>query len=364
MSSGYHPLITAKPSLLSRYETLRRKEYERLTALLDTLGHIDGLPPDQLDQARDALFHADHPFLVVLIGPFNSGKSSIINALIGERVLDVGATPTTSKIAILRHGEDVQRLQSGEVETVFYPAPLLERVSLVDTPGLESVFTAHDEVTRRFLHRADVVLLVMLATQAMSASNVEYLQSLRAYGKRMIMVINQIDAVEPEEQKPLRDFVADQSKLGLGFVPPIWMVSSRQAAEATQSQPRNEELWKASGFDEIERFLDETVSDAARVRQKLETSLQIARNVITVGVAKVREQQNALADYRRSVQNVKGQMDAATREQESTARQTIQEVSQTFAESIRRGREAIHDIFQVSRAVALAIGGITELGDY
>jgi hypothetical protein len=83
--------------------------------------------------------------------------------------------------------------------------------------------------------------------------------------------------------------------------------------------------------------------------------------VITVAVAKVREQQNALADYRRSVQNVKGQMDAATREQEITTRQTIQEVSQTFAESIRRGREAIHDIFQLSRVVALAIGGIMEL---
>src|SRR5689334_10544220 len=210
-----------------------------------------------MDQARDALFHADHPFLIVLVGAFNAGKSSIINALIGQPVLDVGATPTTTKIAILRHGPDVQRLQAGEVETVFNPSPLLERVSLVDTPGLESIFKQHDQVTQRFLHRADIVLLVMPATQAMSAHNVEYMQSLRTYGKRVIVVINQIDALDAEEQKTLKEFVAEQSKLNLGFVPPIWMVSAKLALEAQQTAPRNGEIWQASGFEQVEQYINE-----------------------------------------------------------------------------------------------------------
>src|SRR5512140_976710 len=179
------PLIVDKPSLLARYEALRRKEFDSLTSLLDTLGKIDGLPADQMNQARDALFHADHPFLIALIGAFNTGKSSLINALIGKSILDVGAIPTTTKIAILRHGPSIQRSQSGDVATIFYPAPLLEQVSLVDTPGLASVVKTHGEVTRRVLHRADLVLMVMMATQAMSASDVEYLRSLRAYGKRV-----------------------------------------------------------------------------------------------------------------------------------------------------------------------------------
>jgi len=353
-------VILDKPSLLARYEIFRRKEFERLTALLDTLGQIDGLPADQMDQARDALFHADHPFLIVLIGAFNTGKSSIINALVGEPILSVGATPTTQKIAILRHGTTVQRSQAGEVETIFHPAPLLEQVSLVDTPGLESIYKAHDEVTRRFLHRADIVLMVMMATQAMSASNVEYLQSLRAYGKRVIIVINQIDAVDPEEQTALKTFVADRSKISLGFVPEVWMVSARQAWEAEQAQPRNEELWKASGFDQIEQFIREALGDSARVRQKLETPLQIARNVLMVASGQVRDQQNALADYRRSAQNVRSQMDTATREQQTTVRDALREIDETFAEAARRGREAIHDIFEWSQVFRLGVSGVTE----
>jgi small GTP-binding protein len=355
------PLFTTKSSLLTRYEALRRKEYERLTALLDTLGKVDGMPAEQMDQARDALFHTDHPYLVVMVGAFNTGKSSMINALIGEPVLEVGATPTTSKIAILRHGPALQRLQAGEAETVFYPNALLEQISLVDTPGLDSVFTAHDEVTRKFLHRADMVLFVMLATQAMSATNVEYLQSLRAYGKRVIVVVNQIDTVDADEQKTIKDFVAEQCKQTLGFVPPIWLISAKQAIEARKSEPRNDELWQTSGFEQVAQYINEALGDLARVRQKLETPLQIARNVATTATALVREQQNAMAEYRRSAQNVKAQVDLAVREQQAIVRQTIEDISRTFAEAIRRGREAIHDIFQFSKILVMTFGGVTEL---
>jgi len=75
-----------------------------------------------MEQARDALFHAHHPFLVVMVGPFGSGKSSMINALLGQNVLDVGPIPTTDHIVILRRGADLQRTRAGDVETVFFPS--------------------------------------------------------------------------------------------------------------------------------------------------------------------------------------------------------------------------------------------------
>jgi small GTP-binding protein len=353
--------VAEKPSLLTRYENLRRKEFEQLTGLLDTLGKVDGLPEDQMEQARDALFHTDHPYLIVLVGAFNTGKSSLINALIGEPVLGVGATPTTTKIAILRHGPAAQRMNAGQVDTIFHPSPLLERVSLVDTPGLDSVFKGHDEITRRFLHRADIVLLVMMATQAMSASNVNYLQSLRDYGKRIIVVVNQIDLLEPEEQATIRDFVAEQGKTQLGITPEVWMLSARRALEAYKTTPRDEALWTESGFAQVETFINKVLSDSERVRQKLETPLQIVRNVMGAAMVQVRQQQDSLAEYRRSAENVKGQIDASLREQETTVRTILEEIDKTFAESIRRGREAIHEVFQWSKALSLALSGLLEL---
>lgn len=350
-----------KPSLLTRYETLRRKEFETLTGLVDALGKVDGLPAEQMDQARDALFHADHPYLIVLMGAFNTGKSSIINALIGEPVLGVGPTPTTDRIVILRQGPSVQRIASGDTDTIFHPSPLLERVSLVDTPGLDSVFKGHDETTNKFLHRADIVLLVMLATQAMSQSNVEYLQSLRAYGKRIIIVVNQIDVLDSDERATLKDFVAQQAKTQLSSTPEVWMVSAKLALEANQKHPRDAALWDASGFAQIESFITSALGDAARVRQKLETPLQIVRNVSSVALAQVREKQNALTGYRKSAQNVRAQMEQAGREQGNTVTQTMAEIDSAFAETITRGQAAIRDMFQLSRAFGLVAGGLLEL---
>lgn len=348
-------------TLLTRYDNLRRKQREALIAMVDTLGKVDGLSDDQLAQGRDALFHADHPYLVTMVGAFNSGKSSLINALLGTSVLPIGATPTTQRIAIIRYGETTQTISGGEAETILHPSPLLQRVSFVDTPGLESIYKEHDETTRKFLHRADLVMLIMLATQAMSASSIQQIQSLRAYGKRLIICINQIDLLEPDEREAVRKFVAEQGKLSLGETPTVWLLSAKWAMAAQQSSPRDEMLWNESGFAQIEAYYNHALSDAERVRQKLETPLQIMRNVISVANAQVAKQQDTLAEYRRSAANVRGQIDTAIREQEAAVRAIEHEISGYFNEAARRGQLAIKDVFQWSKALALIGGGIGEI---
>ncbi len=353
-----------RPSLLSRYETLRRKEFETLTGLVETLGKVDGLPADQMDQARDALFHADHPFLIVLVGAFNTGKSSIINALLGEPVLGVGPTPTTDRIVTVRQGPSLQRIASGDADTIFHPSHLLDQVSLVDTPGLDSIFKGHDETTRHFLHRADLVMLVMLATQAMSQSNLDYLSALRDYGKRIVLVVNQIDLLDPDEQVTLKAFVAQQGQTILsttGVTPDVWMVSAKLAAQANAVEPRDPALWDASGFAQIEHFITTALSDAARVRGKLETPLQIVRNVLTNALTQVRDEQNALVDYRKSAQNVRAQMEQSAVEQNTAVAETTGELAALFADTESRGTSAIREMFQWSRAANMAAGGLLEL---
>lgn len=347
--------------LLSQYEAVRRQEHEQITALLDTLARVDDLPASQMEQVRDALFHANHPFLMVMVGPFGSGKSSIINALLGEAILDVGPIPTTDHIVILRRGADLQRTRAGDVETVFHPSPLLEHLSLVDTPGLESVFRTHDEVTRRFLHRADVVLLVMIATQVLSASNLEYLQALRAYGKRVIVVVNQVDLLDEAEREQVRDFVQEQSRLHLGMESPVWLVSARDAFAAQQEQPRDEILWDASGFAEIEAYIRETLGDVERLRQKLETPVQICQNVTKDALSRVQEQQTALDAHRKTLDNIAAQIEQGRREQQKTVEDGLAEIGHTWDEAAARGSEAIGEMFQFSRGIGLFFSGLGEI---
>jgi len=345
------------------YETIRRREYELITRLLELLPKIDTIGEDKVAQVRDALFHADHPFLMVFVGPFSSGKSSLINALVSDDdLLAVGPVPTTDRISILRWGEDIQRMDSGgAVETVFCPAPMLEKVSFVDTPGLESVFQQHEALTRGFLHRSDVVMLVMLATQAMTQRNLEYIQHLRQYGKKVIILINQADLLSEEEAETVRNYVLEQSQDLLKFRPEVWLVSAKLGLAARRAEPFDEALWLESGLFQIEDYIDDQLGDVDRMRQKLQTPLLISQNVHGVALEAVKANQAVLDKYQSISDNVEQQLAAYKREQDKIVRELNEEIALKFTEATRRSGAAIRDVFQLSRVLDLLGRGIFDL---
>lgn len=349
--------------LATEYEVIRRREYELITDLLEIVPKIDGLGEERVSQMRDALFHADHPYLIVLMGPYNAGKSSIINALLGTPdLLPVGPTPTTDRITILRYGEQSSRSRSGDVDTVFYPSPLLQKVSFVDTPGLESVFREHEEITRRFLHRSDTVMLVMMATQAMTQHNLDYIKILKEYGKQVILILNQVDLLTPEERETVRQYVADQARGELGKNPEVWLVSSRMAIEARHADGTvDEEKWAASNIKQIENYVDNQLGDVPRLRQKLQTPLNIAQSVHGEALTLVRGSQSALDHYQGIAQNVEQQLSVFRRESEKVVTQTTDDIKAKFEQAGKNGGEAIREQFQFSRALGSIFRGLAEL---
>jgi len=347
--------------LLQKYTAAQQDEHEVITTLIETLTKVDDLPNDQIQQVRDALFHTDFPFLLAMVGPFSAGKSSIINALVGEAILDVGPIPTTDHIHILRYGNEKQESRVGETTTVFNPNPLLEGLSFVDTPGLESVFEKHDSITRKFLHRADLVLLVMVSTHVLSSSNLDFLQELKQYGKRVILVINQIDLLEAADREAVKQFALEQSRLHMGMELTIWMVSAKQALEAQRQDPRDEILYDESGFAEIEEYLKESLNDKLRIQQKLETALQIATNVRGSAVKLIADNAQTLTEHKKTLQNIESQIDEATRAQQRNVDEGLAEIKGHWEVTTERGDEAIQELFQFSRAFGQTFVGIFEL---
>ncbi len=355
-------LFAPTPDILVAYDDLRRRENTALLRLVDTLPRVDGLEPELMAQARDAVFHSDHPFLLTLIGPFGVGKSSLINALLGDEILVTGPVPTTSQVAILRYGEAFEKAGAQDgVETIFHPAPLLRQISLVDTPGLESVFAQHSERTDAFLHRSDWVVLVMLATQALSASNLKYLETLKSYGKHVLVVVNQVDLLDDEQQATVRDFVVEQSSLHLGTEPDVFLVSARQGLAARRANPPDAVAWQASGMAAFEDYLTGALDDRERLRQKLQTPLQIARNVLTKAQTAVKRQQQALDRHRSVQENIDAQIGVARQQQESLVEASLSQVAGVFAEASMRGEDAIRELFQPTRALGQFTAGLGEL---
>jgi GTP-binding protein EngB required for normal cell division len=269
-------LLRRRSFLSDREQDLRAREQEllgRLARALEAFG--PDVQPADLQRFREATEQLAGLFLLVIAGEFNSGKSSFINALLGERVLPEGVTPTTDRINLLRHGPEVSEhaLEAYLLERT-HPAELLRELSVVDTPGTNAVVRRHEELTRDFVPRADLVLFVTSADRPFSESEREFLERIREWGKKIVFIVNKIDILAgPADREEVLTYVRENATTLLGETPQVFPVSARQAVEARTMA--NTELWEQSGFDAVEEYLLKTLDQEERIRLKLLNPLNV-----------------------------------------------------------------------------------------
>jgi GTP-binding protein EngB required for normal cell division len=269
-------LLRRRSFLSDREQDLRAREQEllgRLARALEAFG--PDVEPSDLKRFREATDQLAGLFLLVIAGEFNSGKSSFINALLGERVLPEGVTPTTDRINLLHHGPEVTEhaVEAFLLERT-HPAELLRELSVVDTPGTNAVIRRHEELTRDFVPRADLVLFVTSADRPFSESEREFLERIREWGKKIVFIVNKIDILAGDaERAEVLAYVRDNAAALLGEAPQVFPVSARRAVEARASGDTG--LWEQSGFDAVEEYLLKTLDQEERIRLKLLNPLNV-----------------------------------------------------------------------------------------
>jgi len=179
---------------------------------------------------RQAIQDLEGPFLLVVAGEFNSGKSSLLNALLGRELLREGVTPTTDRIQWIAYADEAgsKALEPGLV-VLYLPHPLLRDVHLVDTPGTNAVIEHHQILTERFLPRADLILFTTSADRPFTASERDFLELIKGWGKKVVLVVNKLDLLAPEEAEEVLAYVREQAARVLGLEPPVFGVSARKA---------------------------------------------------------------------------------------------------------------------------------------
>jgi predicted GTPase len=153
-----------------RREALVGRERELLGRLISFLRDF-GAPREDVELVGRALADLEEMFLLVIVGEFNSGKSAFVNALLGADIAEEGVTPTTDRITVLRHAEEpVQRGRKDGVFEKGCPNEFLREISIVDTPGTNAIIRHHEELSRGFVPRSDLVLFVTSARSSDGSS--------------------------------------------------------------------------------------------------------------------------------------------------------------------------------------------------
>jgi small GTP-binding protein len=251
--------------------------------LADVRGHLGelrdvlvGLPAGEADLAAlvTSIRQLDELFLMVVVGEFNAGKSAFVNALLGTRVFEEGVTPTTARIQVLRHGPAIHSEDdaSGTL-VVTAPVALLRDLQLVDTPGTNAIHREHERLTREFVPRADLVLFVTSADRPFTESERAFLETIRDWGKKIVVLVNKADIFESEpDLSQVLAFVDQASRQLFGTATPQFAISARRAWRAKHGEP---EEWAASGFGPLETWLRDTLDDEERFRLKLANPLGV-----------------------------------------------------------------------------------------
>lgn len=276
--------------------------------LLSTARDIREVRLPKLDEER---------FALVVLGEFNHGKSTFINALLGEALLPVGITPTTAVLGHIRHGKKlkaeavyengtrvpIEAARLGDWLTaggegnrpatggndalafvdIVHPSPFLaDNVTVVDTPGVNDLNEQRADITYGYIPRADAALFLLDAGQILTASERQFLEEriLRSSRERLVFVVTKADLLDDKELDEALRFARERL---VTIVPeaPIFAVSAKRAlagdAVGSRMEPLHAYLRKTLGGERRRLLLDHALGDATRLAAFVRQSLGMRR---------------------------------------------------------------------------------------
>lgn len=288
-------------------EMEERKEYQELNEKIDA---VLSLPQEVVAEESRAELHRlkqaiqQDVFSIVVLGEFSRGKSTFVNALMGEPLLPMDVLPETAVIQVLHYAEKpgveiVYRngvVKQGEADRDFlkrfsvraqqdaaddveylrigYPSSFLQyQVVVVDTPGVSDMDEQRAEVTYGFLPQADMVLFLLDASSPLKKTEKEFLEKrvLPQGIRKIVFLANKFDHLDEEEvdeeeyldklrMRLKKAFGGDEGQPGLRDIE-LFPLSAWQALKGGAAE-------KCSGMAELRAYLDQA-AEGQRMTIKL-----------------------------------------------------------------------------------------------
>ena len=332
-------------------DELLKEERRVLGRLRMALAKFDAAP-DQQAALEKSIEQLDELFLLVIVGEFNAGKSAFINALAGSRVVEEGVTPTTAQINVLQYGDTATRqVREPALHVITAPVALLRDIHIVDTPGTNAINREHERITAEFVPRSDLVLFVTSADRPFTETERAFLEQIRGWGKKVVVVINKVDILDGQGQvAEVTAFVAKSAQELLGFSPDIFPVSAKLALRGKQGDAS---AWPASRFEPLERYIESTLDAPGRIRLKLLNPLGVASSLADKHAAVVRERLGLLKEDFATLDDVERQLSVYQQDLTRDLELRMADIDRILLQMERRGHDFFDETMRIGRVMDL-----------
>lgn len=337
--------------LTKKQQSFLKEERNTLWMLKEFFIEFGGTEDDKT-ALSESLQQLDDFFLLVVVGEFNSGKSAVINALLGTSLLKEGVTPTTTQINILQYGEEQSRtIDEDNLVKIRVPVEQLQDLSIVDTPGTNAVIRQHEQITAHFVPRADLVLFITSVDRPFTESERSFLKLIDDWGKKVVFVINKIDNLQSDEElEQIIEFVKDNAQKQLQVTPEIFPISARLASKAKQDNP---DLWQSSRFEALEKYLEDTLDEKGRLRYKFLNPIGVGKHLVNRYLGVLDERNQLLQADLTAIQDINSQLEIYRKDMIQDFEYRLADIENYLYEMEQRAQEYFDENIRLTRVFEL-----------
>ena len=243
----------------------------------------------------------NEPFLFVVVGEVKAGKSSFVNALLQADICQTAADPCTDVIQQIVYSEEKTERSVGQyLRRIGLPNPILKNLSVVDTPGTNTIIENHQEITKEFIPNSDLIFFVFFAKNPYTRSAWELLDYVNSeWRKKVVFILQQADLTKPAELAKNKEKLAELAAQK-GIQTPVVFATS---VEWEVNGDRD-----LSGFDEVRNYIQRTLKDGSTKKLKLQGVAKTSEQIIELLRQDLVELQQQLVKDQTIVNKIKAKL--------------------------------------------------------
>ena len=247
-----------------RYFTNRQRLADLITATgalgIETATHLGETLP-----AQEPGGSLGPPFLFVVCGETNAGKSAFFNGLFGELICPMSNLPETDRVVWYRYGNPASDAEvTPLLREAYRPIPLLKDFNLIDTPGLQSAPTEASRIAERLVGAADAIFVVVPVNNPWGAPAWNLISRLPAETlDRVLLIVQQCDRADAADLGVIQGHLKDLAVKRVGRELPVFTVSAKLAYDAKHAGEENTDRMVSSGYLALEAYLSQRVFTTA-----------------------------------------------------------------------------------------------------
>jgi len=246
------------------------------------------------------------PYMFVIVGEVKAGKSSFINALLGsgKEICKVAPSPMTDTIQQITYGEDRTEMINPFLKKIYQPVEILREISIVDTPGTNTIVDHHQEITERFIPSSDLIVFVFEAKNPYRQSSWEFFDFINEeWHKKIIFILQQKDLMPVDDLNiNINGVKAQAEKKGIAD-PRVYAVSAKDELEGRLD---------SSGFKDLRLFLEDNITGGRTPYLKLLSSINSGQQIlarISTGIKDRKEQYELDKAFREEIKETLNQQE-------------------------------------------------------